>query len=189
MWEVCEQLCCWTNVWYLGALERVYRNTCAAVTKQTPQNNDPSFILQKTFPLASAKLYCQGQQYVWIIPTLVENYLVSNLHHALQIEAEESELTMRLSGPQTVNGLTLSSVGEGRIWLTSCWSIRNWYTNESSKSNSGSYSTWRLSDMPHNYKSLTFIFTHGVLMRSCLQSRRLLEERSRMYFREIWSQV
>jgi hypothetical protein len=81
--------------YYLGALGRVYRNNCAAVTKQTPQNNHPSFLLQKTFPLASAKLYCQGQQYVWIIPTLVESYLVSHLQHALQIETEESELTVR----------------------------------------------------------------------------------------------
>jgi hypothetical protein len=115
MWEVYEQLCCWTNVWYLGALGRVNRNTCAVVRKQTPQNNHPSFLLQKTFPLASAKLYCQGQQYVGIIPTLVESYLVSHLHHALQIETEASKLTARYSGLQTVNRLTLSSVGEGGI--------------------------------------------------------------------------
>jgi hypothetical protein len=47
--EVYKQLCCWTNVWYLGALGCVYRNTCAVVSKPTPQNNHTSFLLQKTF--------------------------------------------------------------------------------------------------------------------------------------------
>jgi hypothetical protein len=49
MWEVYKQLCCWTNVWYLGGLECVYRNTCAVVKKQSPQNNHTTFLLQKTF--------------------------------------------------------------------------------------------------------------------------------------------
>jgi len=49
LWKVYKQLCCWTNLWYLGALGRVYRNTCAVVTKPTPQNNHTSFLLQKTF--------------------------------------------------------------------------------------------------------------------------------------------
>jgi len=49
LWEVDKKLCCWTNVWYLGALGCVYRNTCAVATKPKPQNNHTNFLLQKTF--------------------------------------------------------------------------------------------------------------------------------------------
>jgi hypothetical protein len=88
MWGVYQQLCCWTQVWYLGALGCVYGNTCAVVMKLTPQNSPHKFPTSKNFPLASAKLYCQGQQYVWSIPSLVERYLVPHLNHALQIETD-----------------------------------------------------------------------------------------------------
>ena len=65
----------------------LYEHLCssheAEVTKQPHK-----FTTSENFPLATAELYCQGQQYVWIIPTLVECYLVSHLQHALQIETD-----------------------------------------------------------------------------------------------------
>jgi len=67
-WEVYKQLCCWTNVWYLGGLGCVYRNTRAVVKKQSPQNNHTSFLLQKTFHSLVQSCIVKGSNMCGLFP-------------------------------------------------------------------------------------------------------------------------
>jgi hypothetical protein len=88
--EVYKQLCCWTNIWYLGALGCVYRRTCAAVTKPTPQNNHTSFLLQKTLHslLQRAAICVDYSHSDRVLPRVAPASCIANRNRGVETDSE-----------------------------------------------------------------------------------------------------
>jgi hypothetical protein len=156
VWEVYKRLCCWTNVWYLGrarvCLQEHLCSSQGAVATKQPQN----FPTSENFPLASAKLYCQGQQCVCGLFPLCSSatpcrtcimHCKSKLRRRnWQWDTADCRLSVGWHCPpleRTEFDWRAAEVSE----IGTPTRVRG--------QTGGPYSTARLSEIPHNYKSLS----------------------------------